>query len=202
MNYPSTLNNLIECFKHLPGIGEKTAERLALSLLETDDSLIELFSNSLSNLKQNVKRCSRCHCYSENELCNICKDKSRINDTICVVETPKDVVSIEKIGTYKGLYHVLDGLISPMSGKNPEDLNINSLLDRIKNENIKEIIFVLTPNIEGETTALYISKKIDKEIVISKIAHGVPLGANMDYVDSLTLEMALENRTIVSNHNN
>lgn len=199
MKYPETLNNLIECFKHLPGVGEKSAERCALSLLESDDSLIELFSTSLSNLKKNVKKCSKCYSYSENELCNVCKDKSRITDTICVVETPKDVVSIEKIGTYKGLYHVLDGLISPMAGKNPEDLNINSLLKRIKDENIKEIIFVLTPNIEGETTALYISKKIDKDIIISKIAHGVPLGANMDYVDSLTLEMALENRTRVSN---
>lgn len=199
MKYPDTLNNLIECFKHLPGIGEKTAERLALSLLESDDSLIQLFSSSISNLKTNVKKCSRCYSYSENELCSVCQDKTRNNDTICVVETPKDVVSIEKIGTYKGLYHVLDGLISPMNGKNPEDLNINSLLNRIKDENIKEVIFVLTPNIEGETTALYISKKIDKDIIISKIAHGVPLGANMDYVDSLTLEMALENRTVVSN---
>ena len=195
MKYPETLNNLIECFKHLPGIGEKTAERLALSLLDSEDSLIELFSNSISNLKENVKRCSRCHSYSEGDLCDICKDKSRVNDTICVVENPKDVVAIEKLGTYKGLYHVLDGLISPMNGKNPEDLNINSLLQRIKNENIKEIIFVLTPNIEGETTSLYISKKIDDNIIISKIAHGVPIGANMDYIDSLTLEMALENRT-------
>lgn len=199
MKYPDTLNNLIECFKHLPGIGEKTAERLALSLLDSDDSLIELFSNSILCLKKNVKRCNRCYSYSEKDLCDICCDKSRIADTICVVETPKDVVSIEKIGTYKGLYHVLDGLISPMNGKNPEDLNINSLLKRIQDENIKEIIFVLTPNIEGETTALYISKKIDKKIIISKIAHGVPLGANMDYVDSLTLEMALENRTRVPN---
>ena len=200
MKYPETLNNLIDCFKHLPGIGEKTAERLALSLLDADDSMINLFSTSLANVKQKVKRCSKCHSYSEKELCEICENEDRNKNIICVVETPKDVVSLEKIGSYKGLYHVLDGLISPMTGKNPEDLNINSLLDRVKKENIKEIIFVLTPNIEGETTSLYITKKINNDnIIVSKIAHGVPLGANMDYVDSLTLEMALENRTRISN---
>ena len=199
MNYPETLNNLIDCFKHLPGIGEKTAERLALSLLDSEDNMLELFSNSIANVKKKVKRCEKCHSFSENNICNICLDASRQKETICVVETPKDVISIEKIGTYKGKYHVLDGLISPMNGKNPDDLNIKSLLDRIKNEKIKEVILVLTPSIEGETTALYIAKKIDNsDIVISKIAHGVPIGANMDYIDTLTLEMALENRTIIT----
>lgn len=200
MNYPETLNNLIECFKHLPGIGEKTAERLALSMINDDDTFLELFSDSVKNVKSKIKRCNKCYSFSENEICHICNDEKRSNTTICVVETPKDVISIEKIGTYRGKYHVLDGLISPLDGKNPEDLNINSLLNRIKTEKIKEIILVLTPSIEGETTALYITKKInDKDVVVSKIAHGVPLGANMDYIDSLTLEMALENRTIISN---
>ena len=200
MKYPETLCNLIECFKHLPGIGEKTAERLALSLLDTDDSLIDMFSKSLSNLKVNVKKCQKCFSYSEKDICNICSDNSREANILCIVENPKDVISIEKIGTFKGKYHVLDGLISPINGKNPEDLNIDTLLNRIKNEKIEEVIFVLTPNIEGETTALYITKKINNpNVIISKIAHGVPLGANMDYIDSLTLEMALENRTKVSN---
>ena len=200
MNYPETLNNLIECFKRLPGIGEKTAERLSLSLVNADDNFLELFSSSISNVNKKIKRCSKCYSFSENDICPICNDNARNNNIICVVETPKDVISIEKIGTYHGKYHVLDGLISPIDGKNPEDLNINSLLERIKNENINEIILVLTPSIEGETTALYITKKINnKEIVVSKIAHGVPLGANMDYIDSLTLEMALENRTVISN---
>lgn len=199
MNYPETLSNLIECFKRLPGIGEKTAERLALSLIDSDDKMLELFSTSISNVKKKVKRCQICHGFSENDVCSLCSDNSRNHNVICVVENPKDVISIEKIGTYKGLYHVLDGLISPMTGKNPEDLNIKSLLDRIKQYEIKELILVLTPSIEGETTALYISKKIDnKDVIVSKIAHGVPLGANMDYIDSLTLEMALENRTVVS----
>lgn len=198
MNYPETINNLIDCFKHLPGIGEKTAERLALSLLDYEDNILELFSDSIANVKKKVKRCEKCHSFSEKNICDICLESSRNKEIICVVETPKDVISIEKIGTYKGLYHVLDGLISPMDGKNPDDLNIKSLLERIKNENIKEVILVLTPSIEGETTALYITKKIEnKNIVISKIAHGVPIGANMDYIDTLTLEMALENRTII-----
>lgn len=198
MNYPETINNLIDCFKHLPGIGEKTAERLALSLLDYEDNILELFSDSIANVKKKVKRCEKCHSFSEKNICDICLESSRNKEMICVVETPKDVISIEKIGTYKGLYHVLDGLISPMDGKNPDDLNIKSLLERIKNENIKEVILVLTPSIEGETTALYITKKIEnKDIVISKIAHGVPIGANMDYIDTLTLEMALENRTII-----
>ena len=198
MNYPETINNLIDCFKHLPGIGEKTAERLALSLLDYEDNILELFSDSIANVKKKVKRCEKCHSFSEKNICDTCLDSSRNKEIICVVETPKDVISIEKIGTYKGLYHVLDGLISPMDGKNPDDLNIKSLLERIKNENIKEVILVLTPSIEGETTALYITKKIEnKNIVISKIAHGVPIGANMDYIDTLTLEMALENRTII-----
>lgn len=199
MNYPKTLCNLIECFKRLPGIGEKTAERLALALIDSDDTMLELFSSSISDVKKKVKRCQICHSFSETDICSLCSDNTRNKDIICVVENPKDVISIEKIGTYKGLYHVLDGLISPMSGKNPEDLNIKSLIDRIKENDIKELILVLTPSIEGETTSLYISKKIDnKDVIVSKIAHGVPLGANMDYIDSLTLEMALENRTVVS----
>lgn len=198
MNYPETINNLIECFKHMPGIGEKTAERLALSLLDYDDNTLQLFSESIANVKKKVKRCERCYSFSENNICDICLDEKRTGKTLCVVETPKDVMSIEKIGSYKGKYHVLDGLISPINGKNPEDLNIKTLLDRIKNEKIKEVILVLTPSIEGETTALYITKKIEnQDVVVSKIAHGVPLGANMDYIDTLTLEMALENRTII-----
>lgn len=199
MNYPKTLKNLIECFKHLPGIGEKTAERLALSLLECDEEMLKLFSESIAGVKQQVKKCERCHSFSEKNICDICSSENRNDKTICVVETPKDVISIEKTGSYKGKYHVLDGLISPMNGKNPDDINIKSLLSRIKEEKIKEVILVLTPNIEGETTALYITKKIDdKNVIVSKIAQGVPLGVNMDYVDTLTLEMALQNRKVVS----
>ena len=129
----------------------------------------------------------------------ICSDPARNHDIVCVVEEPRNVISFEKTGTYHGTYHVLDGLISPLDGVNPEDIHIDSLLDRIKKENIKEVILALKPSIEGETTSLYISKKLEKEnVIITKIAHGIPLGADMEYIDSLTLGMALEDRKPIS----
>lgn len=202
MKYPTTILNLIECFKHLPGIGEKTAERLALSLLDYDESLIELFSASINDVKTKIKRCTKCNNLSEENLCEICKDNTRDKSILCVVEEPKNVILFEKLGTYNGYYHVLDGLISPIDGINPEDINIETLIDRVKNENIKEIILALKPSIEGETTSLYISKLLeDTPVRITKIAHGVPLGADIDYVDSLTLELALENRMDITNKN-
>lgn len=202
MKYPTTILNLIECFKHLPGIGEKTAERLALSLLDYDESLIELFSASISDVKTKIKRCTKCNNLSEENLCEICKDNTRDKSVLCVVEEPKNVILFEKLGTYNGYYHVLDGLISPIDGVNPEDINIETLIARVKNENIKEIILALKPSIEGETTSLYISKLLeDTPVRITKIAHGVPLGADIDYVDSLTLELALENRMDITNKN-
>lgn len=199
MNYPKTIKDLIECFKKLPGIGEKTAERLALSTLEIDNEVLDLFSESLKNVKTKIKRCNKCNNLSEDELCEICKMKDRDLNTICVVEDVKNVMIFEKVGTYKGLYHVLDGLISPLDGINPNDINISSLIERIKNENIHEIILALKPSIEGETTSLYISKLLEKENVkITKLAHGIPIGVDMEYIDTLTLEMALEDRTSVS----
>ena len=200
MNYPDTIKNLIECFKKLPGIGEKTAERLALSTLDLDEEIIDLYSKSLKDVKTKVKRCQTCNGLSEEEKCPICKDKSRNKDTICVVEEVKDIISIEKTGTYNGTYHVLDGLISPLDGINPEDLNIENLIKRVKNDKVKEIILAVTPSIEGETTSLYISKKLlDTDVLVSKIAHGVPIGADMEYIDSLTLGQALKDRKTMSN---
>lgn len=199
MNYPKTIKDLIECFKKLPGIGEKTAERLALSTLQMDDDILNLFSSSLKNVKIKIKRCKRCNNLCEEDLCEICKNNNRDKKTLCIVEDPKNVIIFEKVGTYNGLYHVLDGLISPLDGINPEDININSLIDRIKKENIEEIILALKPSIEGETTSLYISKLLEKEnIKITKIAHGIPIGVDIEYIDALTLEMALEDRTSVS----
>ena len=195
MNYPKTIKDLIECFKKLPGIGEKTAERLALSTLDLDDEIIDLFKQSLENTKIKIKRCKKCNNLSEEELCEICKMKNRDINTICVVEDVKNVMILEKIGTYRGLYHVLDGLISPLDGINPEDLNISSLIERIKNENITEIILALKPSIEGETTSLYISKLLEnKNIKITKLAHGIPIGVDMEYIDAMTLERALVDR--------
>lgn len=203
MKYPETISNLIECFKKLPGIGEKTAERLALSILDIDDSIIELFSNSLINIKTKIKRCKICNHLSENDICEICKNKDRNGKVICVVEEPKNVILFEKINVFDGYYHVLDGLISPIDGINPDDINIESLLKRVKENKIEEIILALKPSIEGETTSLYISKLLEKENVkVTKIAYGIPMGADMDYVDSLTLELALENRMNISTNKN
>ena len=195
MKYPSVIQNLIECFKKFPGVGEKSAERMALSVLEIDKETIDLFAKSLKESKTKIRRCEKCNNLSEEEKCEICKDKNRNKEFLCVVEEPKFVNLFERLNIFDGYYHVLDGLISPIDGINPEDINISSLIDRVKKDKVKEIILALKPSIEGETTALYISKILeDTDVKISKIAHGVPMGAEIDYVDSLTLEMALENR--------
>lgn len=199
MNYPISIRNLIECYKKLPGIGEKTAERLALATMNLDQEVTDLFAKSITDVKLKVKRCERCNHLSEDDLCEICKQKSRDQKTICVVEDPKNVVIFEKVGTYKGLYFVLDGLISPLDGINPEDIKVNDLLSRIEQEKIEEVIIAVKPSIEGETTALYISKILKGlPVKVTRIAHGVPLGVDMEYIDALTLEMALENRQDVS----
>ena len=199
MNYPKTILNLIECFKKFPGIGEKTAERLALSTLNMDNNIIDLFSKSLNDSKTKIKKCSKCGSLTEEDICQICTDKSRDTSTICVVEECKNVILFEKIGSFKGIYYVLGGLISPLEGINPEDIHIDKLINRIKNENIKEVILAIKPSVEGETTALYIRKLLEgTDVKISKIAHGIPLGADIDYIDPLTLEMAIEDRTTIS----
>ena len=195
MKYPETIQNLIECFKKLPGIGEKTAERLALSTLDMDEEDTKLFSKSLTDIKTKIVRCKECNNLSEEDLCEICKNKNRNKKMMCVVEEPKNIILIEKLNIFDGYYHVLNGLISPIDGINPEDLNIDKLLERVKTNEVEEVILALKPSIEGETTALYISKLLeDSKVKITKLAYGIPLGAEIDYVDSLTLEMALENR--------
>ena len=199
MNYPKTIINIIECFKKFPGIGEKTAERMALATLNMEEDALELFSKSLKNVKTKIKKCEKCGSLTENELCEICEDDKRNHETMCVVEECKNVILFEKIGSYKGVYHVLEGLISPLEGVNPEDIHIDKLIKRIKDEKIKEVILALKPSIEGETTALYISKMLEKEKVkVSKIAHGIPMGAEIEYIDPLTLEMAMEDRREIS----
>ena len=201
MLYPETINNLIECYKKFPGVGEKSAERMALCTLELDQEIIDLFAQSLKDSKKNIRRCKKCNNLSETDICPICNSDTRDKKIICVVEEPKNVFQFEKIGSYNGLYHVLDGLISPLEDVNPEDINLDSLLDRIKNDNIEEVIIAVKPSVEGETTALYISKILeDKNVIISKIAHGVPMGADMDYVDALTLELALQERKNITSH--
>ena len=199
MNYPTVIQDLIECFKKIPGVGEKTAERYVLSLLEMEEETLEHFSNQLRNLKKNIVRCKICNNLSENDVCEICKDQSRDHSTICVVEEPKNVFSFEKSRTYMGTYHVLDGLISPLEGIRPENINIPSLLKRVEEEQIKEVIIAVKACVEGETTALYIAKKLEGTgVKVSKIAYGIPLGADMGYIDSSTLEISLENRQQIS----
>lgn len=199
MNYPKTILNIIEGFKKFPGIGEKTAERMALSTLTMDEEMLDLFSKSLKNVKKSIKKCKKCGSLTEDDLCDICKDKSRDQETLCVVEECKNVILFEKIGTYKGMYHVLNGLISPLEGINPDDIHIDELLKRIKTDKISEVILALKPSIEGETTSLYIKKMLEKENVkVSKIAHGIPIGAEIDYIDPLTLELAIEDRREIS----
>ena len=196
MNYPKTIQNLIECFKSLPGVGEKTAERLALALLNFDEEKINLFSTSISDVKKKIKRCRICNNLSDEDECEICKNKnSRNTDVICVVEEPKNVILFEKVGSFNGLYHVLDGLISPLDGINPEDINIGSLIKRVKEEKPKEVIIALKSSIEAETTTLYIKKMLEGlDVNVTKLAQGVPIGVDMEYLDSMTLEMAFEDR--------
>lgn len=199
MNYPNTINNLIECFKKLPGIGEKTAERLALAVLNLNEATVDLFSNSLLDSKTKIKKCQKCGNLTEEELCSICQDKTRDENILCVVEESQNIVLFEKMGTFHGLYHVLGGLISPLDGVNPEDINLSTLIERIEKDNIKEVILAVKPSVEGETTSLYINKLLEnKKVKVSKIAYGIPMGADIDYIDPITLSIAMEGRMEIS----
>lgn len=199
MNYPESFQKLVDSLKLLPGVGEKTAERYAFSLLNMEENRLNDFSDSLKNVKKNITTCEICGSMCESNKCMICEDNSRQKDIICVVENKKNVFIFEKIGIFKTKYHVLGGLISPMEGINPEDLSIDKLVKRIKTENIKEIILALRPGIEGNTTSLYIRKILqDIDVKVTQIAQGVPIGADMEYLDNLTLELALENRSEIA----
>lgn len=193
--YPDSIRNLIESFKYLPGIGEKTAERLAFAVLDLEEEQTELFSESLVGVKKKIHYCSKCNSLTENDLCFVCSDLTRDKRILCVVEDIKNVFLFEKLGMFHGYYHVLNGLISPLDGINPEDIGIDKLLDRITCDGFEEIIFAFKPSIEGETTALYIKKVLSgMNVIVTRLASGVPIGADMEYVDSLTLERALKDR--------
>ena len=199
MSYPKSIQNLIECYRKLPGIGEKTAERLSFATLGLNEEVVELFSESIMDVKRKIRRCSVCNNITDQEICELCTSQVRNSELLCVVEDPKSVFLFENLGTFKGMYHVLDGLISPLDGINPEDINLDKLIERIEHGSFKEIIIAVKPSIEGETTALYISKVLaGTGVLVSKIAHGVPIGADMEYIDNLTLEMALEDRKKIS----
>ena len=190
--YPKSLQHLIECFKSLPGVGAKTAERYALCILEQNIEDVENFASNLLQVKTKIKQCSICGNITENDVCDICANEDRDNRSICVVQNSKDIFAIEKTG-YSGYYHVLNGAISTTKGILPDDINIKSLFTRL--ENVKEIIIATNPTLDGETTALYLSKMLkDEDVVVTRLAHGLPMGANLDYADELTLIKAMEGR--------
>ncbi len=193
--YPKSLQQLIDSFKYLPGIGDKTAERMAFALLDMDEEKIDVFSNSIKSVKENIHTCPICNNLTDTEKCSICTDKNRDNTTLFVVEDPKSVFLFEKLGIFNGKYHVLKGLISPLDGINPEDIELDKLIDRVKKEKFKELILAFKPSIEGETTSLYIKRILeDMDLSITKLASGVPMGADMEYIDAMTLERAIIDR--------
>lgn len=195
MLYPKTFNDLVESFKKLPGIGEKTAERLSFAILNFSEEDVREFSDSLILSKTKITPCKICGTLTDTETCSICLDKTRTKEELIVVEDSKEVFLFEKIGNYKGYYHVLGGLISPLDDIGPEDIRIKELVERINACEIKEVILAIKSSIEADTTSLYISKILeDKNVKVTRIASGIPIGADMDYIDSLTLESALNNR--------
>lgn len=191
--YPKSFDKLISIFEKLPGVGNKTAQRYAFSLLEkSNDEVNEIVQNILSI--KNIKKCKTCGFLADEDECIICKDKTRDASTIMVVAYSQDVVAIEKTESYKGMYHVLNGLISSSKGVYPEDLDIDKLLKRITNTT-KEIIVATSPTLDGEMTALYLDKVLkDKGVLVTRLAHGLPMGSSLDYADDLTLIKALDNR--------
>lgn len=191
--YPKTFDDLIYEFQKLPGVGAKTAERYAFTVLGWSEEEISEFSDILRVLKKNVKKCTRCGNLTEGELCDFCNDSSRNQNIICVVQNPKDISTIESMQEYNGVYHVLDGLINTQKGILPDQLNIMSLVDRINNDT-EEVILALDPTVEGETTSLYISKLLERKCRVTRLAHGIPVGSHLDYTDAMTLLKAFEGR--------
>ena len=190
-----SVSKLIDSFQRLPGIGHKTAEKMAYQVLEMKPEYVEYFANALNEVKEKIHHCPVCGAYTENDLCDICSNELRDRSKIMVVSYAKDVIAFEKIGVYDGLYHVLNGVLSSINGVTINDLNINSLFERIKSQNIKEIIIATNPNTEGETTALYLAHVLaNSGISVTRIAYGLPLGGHLEYADPLTLTKALEGR--------
>jgi len=196
-NIPSKLvERAVEELAKLPGIGRRTAMRLALHVLKQDKKDIEVLGNSLIEMRTKITYCKKCHNISDSELCNICANPSRDQTTICIVEDVRDVMAIENTSQYNGIYHVLGGIISPMEGVGPEDLTIDKLRERFEEEGIREVIMALPTTIEGDTTNFYIYKQLsDKDIKVSTIARGVSIGNDLEYADEVTLGRSIVNRT-------
>lgn len=196
MNTSSKLiDEAVMAFASLPGIGKKTALRLVLHLTQQELETTETFTQAIFNMRAGIKECEQCHNISDHRLCGICQDQQRDKSTICVVESLRDILAIESTGQYRGLYHVLGGMISPIEGIGPNDLNIDSLIVRLDSNDVNELIMAISPTIEGETTIFYIAKKLaDKEVEVSTIARGISFGGELEYADELTLGRSIITR--------
>ena len=194
-SFAKPLNNLISELSKLPGIGGKSAQRLAFHILSLPEQQVNALADSIVTAKRDMKFCSVCGNLTDSDPCSICSDKARDRSVICVVESPRDVFAMERIREYNGLYHVLNGVISPVEGIHPEDINLRSLIVRLQQEDVKELILATNPTIEGEATAMYISKLVKPAgIRCTRIAHGIPVGGDLEYTDEITLSKALEGR--------
>ena len=197
--YPPSLEKLIEQFSRLPGIGRKSATRMALYILRSKNDLAEGLAGSLIKLKEKIKFCSICFNFTDDDPCPICRNENRADGTICVVETPGDQLALEESGFFKGRYHILHGVLSPLDGIGPEDLKIGELLGRLKKEEIREVILATNPTTEGEATASFLSTLLsEKDVNITRIALGIPMGGDLKYMDRMTLEHSLKRRMPVS----
>ena len=191
--YPKKFEDLINCYSKLPGVGKKTAERYAFTTINWDEETFHNFLNALNEINKGIHFCNICGNMSEDEMCDICKDVSRNKKIICVVESCKNIATIESMNEYNGVYHVLNGTINTNKGIMPENLNIEKLLNRI-DSSIDEVILALDPTIEGETTSLYLTKLLDNKVKVTKLAQGISLGSHLDYADQLTLLKSFQNR--------
>ena len=194
--FPASLENLIDKFASLPGIGRKSAQRLAFHVLSLPEEETTAFARAITDAKANVHRCAICQNLTEGEICSICASDRRDKTTICVVSEPRDVLSIERGHEYNGTYHVLHGVLSPMSHVGPEDIRIKELLHRVAEEDVKEVIMATNPDTEGEATAMYISRLLKPfQIRVTRLAYGIPVGSNLEFADDATLNRAIEGRT-------
>jgi len=197
-HYPFSIQQLIKNFSKLPGVGEKTAERLAMHILRAPRKEAEKFSRSIIEVKEKIRLCSMCFALSDAEMCSICSDPTRTAAVLCVVEQLADMIAVEKSGAFKGLYHVLQGVLSPMDGVGPDDIRIKELISRIAKGKIKEVVIATSTNVEGEATASYIAGRLeDYGVKLTRIASGVPMGGDLKYVDPVTLKRAMETRHTV-----
>ena len=191
----SSIAKLTDSFQRLPGIGHKTAEKMAYQILEMKDENVEYFADALKEVKEKIHHCPICGAYTENDICDVCSNNMRDKTKIMVVAYAKDVIAFEKIGVFDGVYHVLGGVLSSINGITINNLNLASLFDRIKDQNVTEVIVATPPNTEGETTALYLAKLLkDKPVNVTRLAYGLPMGGHLDYADALTLAKAIEGR--------